>query len=169
MLPAAWALSSVLVPGPGVLPAADLARLLPEYADSRARRMLDPDGLSRLIDFLTVNHHGERYLLATSSVTLAAPIIIATGEPVMARGGFHGLDPILTPDSLARLVEAREVRFVMLNDLSLVSRRLGAEAAAQPIADWVRAHGRSVDPGRWRASTRAAMALYDLRPDLSIR
>jgi 4-amino-4-deoxy-L-arabinose transferase-like glycosyltransferase len=106
--------------------------------------------------------------LATSTVTLAAPIIVATGEPVMARGGFHGLDPILTPDTLARMVDARDVRFVMLNDLPLVSRRMGAEAAGQPIADWVRANGKSVDPELWRTTRRSAMTLYDLRPDLGL-
>jgi 4-amino-4-deoxy-L-arabinose transferase-like glycosyltransferase len=168
ILPTAWALSSVLVPGPGVLPAADLGRLLPEYADARPRRMLDPEGLSRLIEFLRANHRGERYLLATSTITLAAPIIIATGEPVMARGGFHGLDPILTPDALARMVEARDVRFAMLNDLSLVSRRMGAEIAGQPIAEWVRAHGKPLDPDLWRTNRRSPMILYDLRPDLGV-
>jgi 4-amino-4-deoxy-L-arabinose transferase-like glycosyltransferase len=168
VLPTAWALSSVLMPGPSVLPAADLGRLLPEYADARPRRMLDPDALARLIAFLDANRRGERYLLATSTVTLAAPIIIATGNPVMARGGFHGLDPILTPESLARIVEAREVRFAMLNDLSLVSRRMGAETAGQPIADWVRAHGKPVDPGLWRTNRRTPMTLYDLRPDLGV-
>ena len=63
----------------------------------------------------------------------------------------------------------------MLGDLSLLNRRLGAEEAGRPIADWVRAHGRPVDPAEWRGSPRratarrapggiAAMQLYDLRP-----
>jgi 4-amino-4-deoxy-L-arabinose transferase-like glycosyltransferase len=168
VLPTAWALSSVLVAGPSVLPAADLGRLLPEYNDGRTRRMVDADGLARLIAFLEANRRGERYLLATSSATLAAPIIVQTGAPVMARGGFHGLDPILTPDKLARMVEANEVRFVMLNDLSLISRRLGAEIAGQPVADWVRATGQPVDPALWRTTRRTAMSLYDLRPDLGL-
>ena len=167
-LPVAWALSSVLVPGHGVLPAADLARLL-TTDDARARsRFIDPTSLATLIDFLRANRGKERYLLATSSTTLAAPIIIQTGEPVMARGGFHGLDPILTPEKLARMVEANELRFAMLGDLSLVSRRMGADIAGRPIADWVRANGKPVDPGLWRG-TRRGLALYDLRPDLGLR
>jgi len=99
---------------------------------------------------------------------LAAPLIIRTGKPVMARGGFHGLDPILTPEKLARMVEANEVRFVMLNDLSLVSRRMGADVAGQPIADWVRANSTPVDSNLWRAIRRSQMTLYDLRPDLGL-
>jgi 4-amino-4-deoxy-L-arabinose transferase-like glycosyltransferase len=164
ILPAAWSLSSVLVPGPGVLPSADLARLVPGYADVRTRRALDPDSLARLIAFLNANRRSERYVLATSTVMLAAPLIIETGEPVMARGGFHGLDPVLTPEKLARMVDTNEVRFVMLNDLSSVSRRMGAETASQPIADWVRSRGTLVDPALWRSNRRTAMRLYDLRP-----
>ena len=86
----------------------------------------------------------------------------------MARGGFHGLDPILTPEALATLVAAGQVRFAMLGDRSFVSRRLGADIAGRPIADWVRAHGTPVDPNLWRghgAEVRRGMRLYDMRPD----
>ena len=108
---------------------------------------------------------------------LAAPIIIQTGEPVMARGGFHGLDPILTPDKLARMVDANEVRFAMLNDLSLVSRRMGAETAGRPLADWVRANGKLVDPALWRpgpeeqhGSLRSPPSLRSrVRPGVNVR
>jgi len=108
----------------------------------------------------------ERYLRATSTTMLAAPIIIRIGEPVMARGGFHGLDPIVTPDKLAAMAAAREVRFVMVGDLSAVSWRLGADTARRPIAAWVRANGAHVDPALWRAvgGRRGGMQLYDLRP-----
>ena len=167
-LPAAWALSSVLATPSGVLPAADLARLLPEYGDGRARRALDPDGLRRLIAFLRANRGGGRYLLATSTATLAAPIIVRTGEPVMARGGFHGLDPIVTPERFAQSIEAGEVRFAMVDDLSPVSRRMGADIAGQPVADWIRTHGKPVDPTLWKTSRRSPMTLYDLRADLGL-
>ena len=170
LVPVAWALSSVLVVGHGVLPSADLARLLVDdgSADTQTRRRTETSAnVSRLIAFLTANRQGERYLLATSTTMLAAPIIIQTGQPVMARGGFHGLDPILTPERLAEMAAAKQVRFAMLGDLSAISRRLGAEAAQRPIAEWVRANGTLVDPGLWRAegsSLGSAMRLYDLRP-----
>jgi 4-amino-4-deoxy-L-arabinose transferase-like glycosyltransferase len=173
VVPTAWTLSTVLLPGNGFMPSADLYRLLaPDpRLDTRARSWMgDPGNLARLVAFLHSSRRGERYLLATSTAILAAPIIIQTGEPVMARGGFHGLDPILTPEKLAALVAAREVRFVMLGDLSAVSRRLGAEQAGRPIAEWVRANGRPVDPALWRADGRRAdgLSLYDLRPDAGL-
>jgi 4-amino-4-deoxy-L-arabinose transferase-like glycosyltransferase len=170
-IPGAWALSSVLVPGNGGLPSADVWRLIvnDDNAETRPRsRLTDPANMSKLIGFLKANRHGERYLLASSSALLAAPLIIHTGEAVMARGGFHGLDPILTPETFARMVEAQQVRFVMLGDLSLISRRMGAEGNGRPIAEWVYANGTLVDPALWRSSVRTRMALYDLRPGLGL-
>ncbi len=160
----------MLVPGHGVLPSADLARLVP-VADNTATGLpsgfgKSPD-ISRLVSFLKANRGDERFLLATPSTRLAASIIISTGEPVMAMGGFHGLDPILSPEKLARMVEANQIRFVMLGALSVISRRLGAEAAGRPVAEWVRANGRLVysNPGRLNSSGKESLELYDLRPD----
>ena len=136
------------------------------YAGASALAL--PVKLERLIDFLVANRRGERFLLGSSSTRLAAPIIIETGQPVMAMGGFHGLDPILAPARLARMVETRQVRFVMLGDLSPVSRVLGGEVASRPIADWVRANGTMVDPELWRPASTSrrgtgGLQLYDLR------
>jgi len=180
LAPTAWALSSVLVKGVPVLPSADLARLAPGEMGTAAYQRGRAAWYRRLIAFLESNRKGERYLLATSTTRVAAPIIIETGEPVMAMGGFHGLDPILTPEKLAQLVAANQVRFVMQGDLSLIDRRMGAGAAGKALADWIRDNGNRVDPALWRAGgssddesggsstrreTRAAggLELYDLK------
>ena len=51
-----------------------------------------------------LEHHHDRedYLLAAVNARQAAPIIIATGNPVMSLGGFSGGDLILTVDDFAR-------------------------------------------------------------------
>jgi 4-amino-4-deoxy-L-arabinose transferase-like glycosyltransferase len=183
VVPTAWALSSVLVKGLAVIPSADVARLLPRDSVSslwsRGRSGMET---RKLAAFLAANRQGERFLLGTSSTFLASPVIIETGQPAMAMGGFHGLDAIVSPGALARMVEARQVRFVMLGDLTFISRRMGAEAAGRPIADWVRVHGKPVDAALWRAGagdegapvTAAAyarsrrMQLYDLRPEAGL-
>jgi 4-amino-4-deoxy-L-arabinose transferase-like glycosyltransferase len=170
VLPLAWALSSVLVPGHGVLPSADMARLVRVDGNaSAAVRRLSAESMatSKLVGFLKANRRGERYLLSTATTRLAAPIIISTGEAVMARGGFHGLDPILSTEKLARMIETNQVRFVMLGYISVISRILGAEAAGRPIDEWVQANGRLVDSSLWRSSgrERGGLRLYDLRPD----
>ena len=173
VMPTAWTLSSVLVRGIAVIPSADIGRLAGRSLVELRWRLAEAEDRHALIAFLRVNHHGERFLLATPSAQLASPVIIATGEPVMAMGGFHGLDPILTPERLARLVEERQVRFVMLGDLSIASRFMGAEAAGRPLADWVRAHGRPVDPALWTGPAAAfgrgaRRQLYDLNPEAGL-
>jgi 4-amino-4-deoxy-L-arabinose transferase-like glycosyltransferase len=173
-IPVAWALSSVLVPGHGVLPCADLGRL--DSIGRKASAIIgsrSPDLMraSKLVRFLKANRQGERYLLATSTTRLAAPIIVGTGEAVMARGGFHGLDPILTTEKLASMVNTRQVRFATLGDLWAIDRKLGAEEAGRPLAEWIEANGKPVDPALWRSSRargRGRVGLYDLRPDAAL-
>jgi 4-amino-4-deoxy-L-arabinose transferase-like glycosyltransferase len=171
LMPAAWALSSVLVRGVAVIPSADIGRLRsPSPATLRARaRLGETADRHQLMTFLQANRHGERFLLATPSAQLASPLIIASGLPVMAMGGFHGLDPILTPDRLSELVADGQVRFVMLGELSITSRLMGAEAAGRPLADWIRANGTPVDSTLWsspsgRMGWPTRRELYDLKP-----
>ena len=169
-MPAAWALSSVLVRGIAVIPSADIARLAARSlaAEQRGRgRLAEGEERRVLIAFLQANHHGERFLLATPSAQLASPLIIATGEPVMAMGGFHGLDPILTPERLARLVEERQVRFIMLGEFSIASRFMGARGG-RPAARRVGSHPRPADRRRalgWDGGSRAGPAAAALRSE----
>jgi 4-amino-4-deoxy-L-arabinose transferase-like glycosyltransferase len=170
VMPAAWALSSVLVRGVAVIPSADIGRLRSPSPSLRARvRLGEVADRRQLIAFLQANRHHERFLLATPSAQLASPLIVATGLPVMAMGGFHGLDPILTPERLSGLVAEGQVRFVMLGELSIASRLMGAEAAGRPLADWIRANGAPVDPALWSESPGAPgrvwrRELFDLKP-----
>lgn len=176
VMPTAWALSSVMVRGIAVIPSVDIARLRASASSGSLRehaRAAEAEDCERLVAFLRANRHGERFVLATPSAQLAASLIVATGEPVMAMGGFHGLDPILTPERLAALVAQGQVRFVMLGELSIASRLMGAEAAGRPLADWVRDNGKPVDPSRWSASgggwgRGARRELYDLKPETGL-
>jgi len=172
VLPVAWALSSVFLPGQDVLPSSDLYRLVAVSGndDPRMRAWLGQSiDISKLVAFLKANHKSERYLLATSTTQLAAPIIISTGEAVLARGGYHGLDPAVSPETLARMVDAKEVRFAMLGDVAIVSRRMGARTAGKRVAAWVRSNGKLVDPALWRTIRATdSMQLYDLRPETGL-
>lgn len=159
--PGAWALSSVLARDSVMRLSADLSLLAPAN-DTLGLRPRDRYGAlmttRKLVGFLTANHQAERYLLATVSAQLAAPIIIQTGEAVMAMGGFMGTDPILSPEKLSRMVGDKQVRFVLVPDFSTIGQRLGAEAPGRPIADWVRANGTLVDSALWRSSVPEADA-----------
>jgi 4-amino-4-deoxy-L-arabinose transferase-like glycosyltransferase len=169
ILPVTWALSSILIPGSRLIPSADLYRLIAVTGDHgpRIRRSLEQPGSNRkLITFLKANRKDERYLLATSTTELAAPIIIKTGEAVLARGGFHGIVPAVTPESMARMVETGAIRFAMLGDVSMVSQKMNSDTNKILVADWVRAHGKLVDPSLWQSYRMAqrGMDLYDLKP-----
>ena len=73
-------------------------------------------GLSdaKLIQYLEAKQGHTHYLVATLNVATAAPIVLDTGKPVMALGGFTGTDPILTLQQLQSLVSHGTVRFFLL-------------------------------------------------------
>ncbi|MPZ32835.1 MAG: hypothetical protein GEV13_17885 [Rhodospirillales bacterium] len=160
VLPALWSLSAVFAPGNLTLPSASLPRWLgiddgrgPILSRNWTALTDDP----KLLAFLQEHRGNARFLLAAPDASLAAPVIIGTGQPVMAFGGFFGNDPVMGVDAFAKAVERGEVRFVVL-------------AANRPTRDferWVRAHGTIVDPARWRSlpiEPRRAIMLYDLGP-----
>src|SRR5581483_8867765 len=103
---------------------------------------------TELVNYLQTNSSGETYLAAAQNANTAAPIILLTGRPVMAIGGFTGSDPILTTQEFADYVAQGKLRFVLLND----DRRGG-----QQIAQWVQTSCNVVDSSLWRGSTNAPM------------
>ena len=78
--------------------------------------------IPKLISYLRANRGQAAFLVATGSAGDASPLILATGEPVMALGGF-GADKILTADQLAARVRDGQIRFFLLQ---------GADPLGQP-------------------------------------
>ena len=171
--PATWALGAGLARGNVMLPYAALPGAPARDEGAGAAVWRGGAGIARdarLLAFLQANQRSERFLLATLNARLAAPVIIETGRPVMAIGGFMGADPILTPEALAAMVADGQVRFVLLG--GDFARRGGGEPPQGAITDWVKATGAAVDPALWRSTPPRAAApgrgtppeLYDLRP-----
>ena len=158
VLPTLWALSAVFAPGNLTLPSSSLARWLGRDDGrgpllSRTYGALTDD--AKLRAFLQEHRGDAAFLLAAPNALLAAPVIIQSGQPVMAFGGFFGTDPVLSVDAFAKRVEQGEVRFVVLGN----TRRQG------DFQRWVQAHGTPVDPELWRSrptEPRRSIALYDL-------
>jgi 4-amino-4-deoxy-L-arabinose transferase-like glycosyltransferase len=128
--PTVWALFPVWYGGHAGLPFAG-PDLLTEP------RPAEPPVPELLIKYLIANRGTEDYLVAALNARTAAPIILATGQPVMALGGFTGGDPILTVDELENLVLAGTVRFF------LISPQRGHQA---PLMRWVAERGVPVAP-----------------------
>jgi hypothetical protein len=69
---------------------------------------------SQMLQWLIANRGNADYILAVSSAMQASSIIIETGQPVMAIGGFSGSDPILTEASLAKLIADGKIHYFMV-------------------------------------------------------
>ena len=94
---------------------------------------------------------GYRWAAATVGSESAAPLQLASGDPVMAIGGFNGTDGAPTLAEFQRLVAAGEIHyFVGANQASFGN---GSGAAAQ-ITAWVR--------DRFTAETVGGVTVYDL-------
>lgn len=98
-----------------------------------------------LVAFIEANHQGERIMLAAAGSQPISPIIIQTGHPVIAMGGFMGADPALPFADFGRLVDERQLRFVLLPD----SPRFGRDANPERT-ETVRATCCPVEPSLWR-------------------
>ncbi len=159
VLPAAWALSPIFSAGNVLLPSASLPRWL-GVDDGRGiiLSMNHPSGTDdpKLHQFLLEHRDGARFIVAALNTRLAAPIVIATGQPVMTTGGYFGSDPIVTVDTFSQMVARGDVRY------ALIGRR-----KAGRLASWIAVNGVPVDDAEWRSlplGWGGPLTLYDLKP-----
>jgi hypothetical protein len=115
---------------------------------------------TQLLQWLIANQGGAKYLVAVSSSQQADAIIIQTGLPVMATGGFSGSDPILTADSLAQLVANGAVRYFLVGGGG-PGGGFGRDGAGFSVTSWVQQHGTLVSASTW-GGTSSGVQLYDL-------
>jgi 4-amino-4-deoxy-L-arabinose transferase-like glycosyltransferase len=147
--PTVWATIPVWYGGDVALPFAG-----PELLEKPSRRGDLPD-VSRLVDYLLTNRGGEPFLVATIRANEAAPIILATGEPVMALGGFSGGDRILSVDDLEEWVAAGTVRFFLLSPQG---------GRQQDLIRWITSHCRPVPSEEWRPAAPGPRPPHNYRP-----
>jgi 4-amino-4-deoxy-L-arabinose transferase-like glycosyltransferase len=131
-------------------PVAGMAALLaPPDTERQALRTSRLEAARQKLTGYLIAHRGTaKFLVAVPNANVAAPLIIQTGLPVMAIGGYLGDDPILTASDIEKLASDKQLRFVMLGGFTLAPAKQAAALA--PITQWVRANGRAVDPGLWR-------------------
>jgi 4-amino-4-deoxy-L-arabinose transferase-like glycosyltransferase len=106
---------------------------------------------SALTKLLTSGASGYRWAAATVSSDSAAPLQLASGEPVMSIGGFNGTDPAPTLAQFEHYVAGHEVHyFIGANSDSFG----GGSGSAARIAAWVKAH--------FSAQTVGGLTVYNL-------
>jgi 4-amino-4-deoxy-L-arabinose transferase-like glycosyltransferase len=98
---------------------ANLPKAGPQVGQPRsvAAGSLDP-AQQELLDYLVAHTAPGSYLAATFDSHSAAPLILATGRPVLTFGGFNGSDEVVTLADLQGKVASGDLRFV-LDDGSL--------------------------------------------------
>ena len=75
-----------------------------------------------LIRYLEDNQGSTKFLAATLNSITASPIILATGKPVMALGGFSGSDKVLSLSELEEDVKNNVVRYFLLSQTGVANR-----------------------------------------------
>jgi hypothetical protein len=68
----------------------------------------------QLIGYLKAHRGGAKYLVAANGSHTAAPIILATHQPVITMGGFMGGDPSPSVTQLRALISSGQLRYVLL-------------------------------------------------------
>jgi hypothetical protein len=108
-----------------------------------------------LLSYLQAHRGQARFLLAIPIALPAAPIILATGEPVMALGGFIDSHPILSEAELATLVADGIVRFFLLPSPDGLPFPQAGPGPGRPRRGdptrWVGDHCATVSPNLWRS------------------
>ena len=66
-----------------------------------------------LVAYLQANTQDVEYLVAVPSSQTGAPLVLATGRPVLYMGGFGGQDRVVTAEDLQGMVASGRLRYVL--------------------------------------------------------
>ncbi|MBC7226033.1 MAG: glycosyltransferase family 39 protein [Thermoflexales bacterium] len=113
-LPTAYPGAQQFRPGPGARAGAS--------APARAGR-----ANADLVAYLQANTQDVEYLVAVPSSQTGAPLVLATGRPVLYMGGFGGQDRVVTAEDLQKMVAEGRLRYVLY----------GGMGGRQDIAAWL--------------------------------
>jgi 4-amino-4-deoxy-L-arabinose transferase-like glycosyltransferase len=132
------------------------------------------------MQYLLAHQENATYLAATIDSTVSAPIILETGKPVMAMGGYAGSDQILTLAHLKQLVAAGTVHYFVLpqtfqeskahlnpavltfqENYQALVEAMGA-ASTSTLTNWVRTDCTHVPTDEWHSSSEVTLLdVYD--------
>ncbi|MFZ5819937.1 MAG: glycosyltransferase family 39 protein [Chloroflexota bacterium] len=147
MIPFLWTGMTVLDRAPNTS--------LPTSIDAGAARQTQPrpapalnepnQADSALVDYLQANTQDVEYLAAVQNAHTGAPLVLATGRPVLYMGGFGGNDPVIDAAGLAEMVANGQLRYVLF----------GGDRGRQDIAEWLQTSC-TVAPGFSQGDARPA-------------
>ncbi len=145
-IPLAWTALTALERAPDVH--------LPTAFAPGAARQTPPSVDPALVAFLQAHTQEVEYLVAVPDAHLGAPLVLATGRPVLYIGGFGGADAVVDAAGLADMVAEGRLRYVLF----------GPSPEKREIAQWLAASCAAVPefsrPGQPGAPANPPPALY---------
>jgi len=108
-----------------------------------------------LVTLLERDASSYKWVAATEGSEGAAPLELATGDAVLAIGGFNGTDPWPTLAVFKELVAKHEIHYYVGQG----SQSFGGGRGSSAIASWVAAH--------FKKETAGGQTVYDLTQPLS--
>jgi 4-amino-4-deoxy-L-arabinose transferase-like glycosyltransferase len=96
-----------------------------------------------LVDYLVANKGDATWIVAVSGSQEAGSLELASGEAVMAMGGFSGSDPTPTLAQLQEYVRTGKLRYVLIGGGGGPGGGFGGGSSS--IASWVAANGTVVN------------------------
>ena len=109
----------------------------------------------QLYDYLVANRGTASWIVAVQGADQAANIELATGQPVMAMGGFTGSDPAPTLDQLKAYVASGQLRYVIVSGGGQGGFGGGGRGGSSDVTTWVTSNGTLV-------TSISGVSLYDL-------
>jgi hypothetical protein len=102
---------------------------------------------------LTTNADRYTWIAATVGANSAAGVQLATGEPILAIGGFNGSDPAPTLAQFKQYVAAGQVHWFLSGGRGMGGQDGGSSASSE-IRAWV--------SSTFTATTTGGVTVYDL-------
>jgi 4-amino-4-deoxy-L-arabinose transferase-like glycosyltransferase len=109
---------------------------------------------SALTSALQKNASDYTWVAATTGDNEAASLELATGESVMALGGYNGTDPAITLSAFKALVAAGKVHYYIADSQGFIGSTAANTSTAYAIQQWVTAN--------YTATTIGTSTVYDL-------
>ncbi|MCP2343258.1 glycosyltransferase family 39 protein [Actinomadura rupiterrae] len=100
----------------------------------------------QMVAYLRKHQDGAQWLVAVGNAQAAASVILRTGRPVIAMGGFTGTDNAMTVGKLQSYVRSGKLRYIVLSEGGMGP---GGRGTSEAVAAWVRQHGTLVQPAEY--------------------
>ncbi|MFI6519083.1 ArnT family glycosyltransferase [Spirillospora sp. NPDC050679] len=114
----------------------------------------------QMVSYLEKNQGTAQWLVAVSSAQQASSLILRTGKPVIAMGGFTGSDPAMTVAKLQQYVKEGKLRYIVVSGQG---GGRGPDGGGAAVTSWVQQNGTLVQPTEYGgSSTGTGGRLYKL-------